>query len=159
MAAPSTLPKVIITPEIVAEMTPAVKEFVLAAFAHFEARIAELEEQVKKLSAKTPKTTPNNSSLPSSTVHPHNDKDKPGKNKPKSKRKRGGQKGHAKQSRDLLPPEQCTEIFEHHPEACRRCGGELVADSEPPRRHQVWEMPPIVPLRCTRILLRHHQSP
>ncbi len=144
MAAPSTSPRITITPEIVAEMTPAVKVFVLAAFAHFEAKIAELEEQVKKLSAKTPKATPNNSSVPSSTVHPHNDKDKPGKKKSKSKRKRGGQKGHKKQSRDWVPPEQCTEILEHHPDACRRCGGELLADTEPPRRHQVWEMPPIV---------------
>lgn len=127
-------------------MTPAVKAFVLSAFAQFEARIAALEEQVKQLSAKTPKVTPKNSSVPSSTVHPHNDKDKPGKSKPKSKRKQGGQKGHQKQSRDLVPPEQCTEIFDHHPDACRRCGGELIADTEPPRRHQVWEMPPIVPL-------------
>ena len=42
-------------------MTPAVKAFVLAAFAQFEARIAALEEQVKQLSAKTPKATPKNS--------------------------------------------------------------------------------------------------
>jgi len=97
-----------IPPEIEAEMTPAVKAFVLAAFAQFEARIAEVEKQVKQLSAKSPKATPNNSSLPSSTIHPHNDKDKPGKKKPKSKLKRGGQIGHRKHSRELVPPEQCT---------------------------------------------------
>ena len=136
-----------IPPEIEAEMTPAVKAFVLAAFAQFEARIAEVEKQVKQLSAKSPKATPNNSSLPSSTIHPHNDKDKPGKKKPKSKLKRGGQIGHRKHSRELVPPEQCTEIFDHHPDVCRRrCGGELVVDANPPQRHQVWEMPPIEPI-------------
>jgi hypothetical protein len=42
----------------------AVKAFVLAAFAQLEARIQELEEKVQKL-------TPQNSSLPPSTQHPH----------------------------------------------------------------------------------------
>ncbi len=97
------MPKMTIPPEIEAEMTPAVRAFVLATFAQFEARIADLEKQVKQLSAKQPKVTPNNSSLPSSTVHPHNDQDKPGKKKTKSKRKHGGQKGHKKHSRDLVP--------------------------------------------------------
>jgi transposase len=83
--------------------------------------------------------------LPSSVVHPHNDKDKPGKKKPKSKRERGGQKGHSKHSRELAPPEKCREIFDHHPDACRRCGGELQFDNGPPQRHQVWELPPIEP--------------
>lgn len=127
-------------------MTPAVKAYVLALIGQFESRIAALEKQVEQLSAKSPKATPNNSSVPSSTVHPHNDKDKLGNKKPKSKRKRGGQKGHKKHSRELVPPEQCTEIFEHHPDACRRCGGELVADTQPPKRHQVWELPPIEPI-------------
>lgn len=146
MAASSTSPKITIPPEIEAEMTPAVKAFVLAAFSQFESRIVELEKQVQKLTTKPPKATPNNSSTPSSTVHPHNDKDKPGKKKPKSKRKQGGQKGHKKHSRELVPVEQCTKTFEHHPDACRRCGGELVADTQSPQRHQVWELPPIEPL-------------
>lgn len=127
-------------------MTPAVKEFVKAAFARLEARIAALEKQVKEHSAKSPKATPHNSSLPSSTVHPHNDKDKTGNKKPKSKRKRGGQKGHKKHSRELVPPEQCNEIIECHPDACRRCGGTLIADANAPKRHQVWEIPPIEPI-------------
>jgi len=126
-------------------MTPAVKAFVLAAFAQFEARIAELEKQVKELTEQRSKVTPNNSSVPPSTVHPHNDRDKPGKKKSKSKRKRGGQQGHQRHTRDLVPPEQCHEIIECHPDACRRCGGELTANGETPRRHQVWELPPIEP--------------
>jgi len=132
MTAPIPPSKIAIPPEIEAEMTPAVKAFFLAVCAQFEARIAELEKRVKRLSAKTAKATPNNSSLPSSTIHPHNDQDKPGKKQPKSKLKPGGQKGHARHSRKFVPPEQCTEIFDHHPDACRRCGGELVADTERP---------------------------
>lgn len=139
-------------------MTPAVKAYVLALIAQFESRIAALEKRVEQLSAKSPKATPNNSSVPSSTVHPHNDKDKPGNKKPKSKRKRGGQKGHKKHSRDLVPAEQCTEIFEHHPDACRRCGGELIADALPPKRHQVWELPPIEPIIFEHRLHRGHCS-
>ena len=54
--------------------------------------------------------------------------------------------GHKKHSRELVPPERCNEIIESHPDACRRCGGELVADSEAPKRHQVWEIPPIAPI-------------
>lgn len=150
MAEPKSPPLITIPPEIEAEMTPAVKAFVLAAFATFEARIAALEKQVSQLTAqlqaKSLKVTPNNSSVPPSTVHPHNDKDKPGNKKPKSRRKPGGQKGHKKHSRELVPPERCNEILELHPDACRRCGGELVADTQAPVRHQVWEIPPIEPI-------------
>jgi transposase len=146
MAKTSSKPMIEIPPEIEAEMTPAVKQFVLAAFAIFEKRIADLEKQVAELSAKQPKTTPRNSSLPSSTVHPHNDGDKAKNNKPKSKRKRGGQKGHKKHSRELVPPERCDEVIECHPDACRRCGGELNANAEPPKRHQIWELPPVKPV-------------
>jgi len=45
-------------------MTPAVKAFVEVLIDRFEQRIAELEGQVQKL-------TPQNSSLPPSTQHPH----------------------------------------------------------------------------------------
>ena len=85
-----------IPPEIAAEMTPAVKAFVLAAFALFEKRIAELEAKFLKL-------TPQNSSLPPSTEHPHaKPVRKPNTGK---KRKQGGQKGHKKHSRELVPTE------------------------------------------------------
>jgi transposase len=59
------------------------------------ARVAELEAQLGK--------TPQNSSLPPSSQHPHA---KPPPRKPKSKRQRGGQRGHKKHARELIPTEQ-----------------------------------------------------
>ncbi len=122
-----------IPPELEAEMTPAVK----AAFLVLLDRIDELEAQLQKL-------TPRNSSIPPSTEHPHA---KPKRKKPTGKkRKRGGQKGHDRHLRKLVPTEQCTTVTECFPEACRRCGGELQQVADAPQRHQVWELPPILPI-------------
>ena len=97
-------------------------------------KIAELETRLNK--------TPQNSSLPPSTQHPHA---KPSAKKPKSKRKRGGQPGHAKHERALIPVEQCDEVHPLLPTECRRCGGELWGVDPEPLRHQVWELPEIKP--------------
>jgi IS1 family transposase len=130
-------PLVEIPPEIEAEMTPSVKAFVRSAFAKFEQRIAALEGKVEKL-------TPRNSSVPPGSEHPHaKPKRKSGVGK---KRKQGGQKGHKRHLRELVPVEQCTSVTECFPEACRRCGGELEQSSDAPQRHQVWELPPIEPI-------------
>ena len=126
-----------IPPELDAEMTPAVRAFVqslLATIADQEARIAELERGRK---------TPQNSSLPPSTQHPHA---KPKPRKRKSKRKRGGQPGHAKHARPLIPAEECDDVQPLKPTECRRCGERLAGSDPEPLRHQVWELPEIKPL-------------
>ena len=46
----------------------------------------------------------------------------------------------------LCPGEACTTVTAVHPDACRRCGGELEANASPPTRHQVWEPPEIKPI-------------
>ena len=126
-----------IPPQIEAEMTPAVKAFVLGAFAALEERIADLEAKLLKL-------TPHNSSLPPSTEHPHaKPVRKPNKGK---KRKQGGQQGHTKHSRELLPTEQCDLVIACVPTDCRKCGGDLTPTDSAPLRHQVWELPPIQPI-------------
>jgi transposase len=132
-----TKPSTEIPPEVEAEMTPAVKAFVIKAFTKLEERIAKLEEQIQKL-------TPRNSSLPPSSEHPHA-KPEP-KKKPGKKRKQGGQKGHKRHQRELVPTEDCTTVNPRYPNACRRCGGELQADDSPPVRHQVWDLPEIEPI-------------
>src|SRR5215211_2271290 len=58
-------------------------------------RVAQLEAQVGK-----PAASPANSSLPPSSTHPHA---KPASTRPASPRKRGGQPGHLKHERSLIP--------------------------------------------------------
>ena len=60
-------------------------------------------------------------------------------------RKRGGQEGHPGAGRDLLPSEQCQEVIPHHPSNCRGCGEPLRGDDPEPLRHQVVDIPQIVP--------------
>lgn len=103
------------------------------------ARVAELELRLAELEGRK---TPQNSSLPPSTQHPHA---KPAGRK-KSKKKRGGQPGHAKHERPLIPTEQCDEVVPLKPSDCRRCGRPLTGEDTDPWRHQVYELPPIRPL-------------
>ena len=118
-------------------MTPAVKAFVEVLIEHYEARISDLESKIQKL-------TPQNSSLPPSTQHPHAKPKRPQRDG--KKRKRGGQKGHQKHQRELIPSEQCDEVIPLQPDACRRCGTPLTGNDAEPIRHQVWELPEIKPI-------------
>jgi transposase len=144
MAAQPSSNRITIPPEVEAEMTPAVKAFVLQLFA----RIEQLEQKVQKL-------TPQNSSLPPSTQHPHA-KPKRKRGDKQKKRKQGGQKGHTKHTRALIPTEQCQQVVPCLPEACRKCGGELDSVADEPIRHQVWDLPPIEPVVTEYQLHRGH---
>ncbi len=131
--------KITIPPELEAEMTPAVRAFVellLARIESLEAEVAELKRRVGM--------NPQNSSVPPSSEHPHAKQPTP-KRKP-SGRKRGGQKGHKKHQRALVPPEQVTETVTLKPPECRRCGESLKGNDPQPLRHQVFELPEIRPI-------------
>jgi transposase len=133
MDAPATLP-----PDVLAALPPAVVAFIqwqAEQIARLTARVAELEAKLGK--------NPTNSSKPPSSTHPH---DKPPAPKPKSGRKRGGQRGHDKHERALIPAEQCQEVVPCVPTECRRCGDKLTGVDPDPIRHQVWELPEIQPL-------------
>jgi transposase len=119
-----------ISPELEAEMTPAVRAFVEL-----------LLERIRNLEARVG-LNPQNSSLPPSTQHPHA---RPQPRKRKSKKKRGGQPGHEKHERPLIPTEQCDEVQTLKPTECRRCADELSGSDPEPLRHQVWELPQIKP--------------
>ena len=107
--------KTVITAELIARQAPeaqAIIRMLLANLAKLEVEIEELRRQVKG-------KTPRNSSLPPSTQHPHA---KPATRKPKSKKKRGGQPGHKKHERTLIPIDQCDDVQPLKPTECRRCG-------------------------------------
>ena len=133
-----------IPPELEAEMRPAVRalvEVLLKRIDELQAENRALRVRMEKLEARLDKT-PKNSSLPPSSQHPHA---KPAPPKPASKRKRGGQPGHRKAERALLPPEQVDETLVLKPTSCRRCGKRLHGEDAAALRHQVWEIPEIKP--------------
>jgi transposase len=143
----SSLP---ITSEQLAALPPDARGVVQAIVEHYERRIGELQAELDRL-----KKTPRNSSLPPSSTHPHA---KPAERKPPSAKKRGGQPGHEKHERALLPTEQCTDVVTRKPAACRRCGRALAGDDAAPRRHQVWDLPELQPLVTEYQLHRLHCS-
>ena len=127
-----------ITEEIIARQPPeaqAIIRLLLAKIAELEARIEELQRQAKG-------KTPQNSSLPPSRQHPHA---RPQPPRRKSKKKRGGQAGHEKHERPLIPTDRCDDVQPLRPTECRRCGAKLSGSDPEPLRHQVWELPEIKP--------------
>lgn len=128
----------LVTEDLIARQPPeaqAIIRLLLARIEVLDARVSELEARLNK--------TPRNSSLPPSTEHPHA---KPAPQKEKSGKMRGGQPGHRKCERALIPPEQCHDVKIVVPETCRRCGEPLRGRDPEPLRHQVWDIPPITPL-------------
>ena len=132
-----SLPQPPISREQLEALPPEFQSLVMAIINHYEQRLAELRAELAAL-----KKTPRNSSLPPSTEHPHA---KPPRDKKKSTKKRGGQRGHRKHERTLIPAEQCSKVVLLHPESCRRCGTRLEGEDSEPLRHQVWELPEFQP--------------
>lgn len=89
-----------------------------------------------------------NSSSKNSSLPPSSDPPGLGKKqtRQKSRKKRGGQPGHKGNSRDLYPIEECSEVIDHHPQACANCGTTLTGEDINPYRHQIVEIPPISPI-------------
>jgi transposase len=101
-------------------------------------RLAAVEARVRELEARLNRNSSNSNKPPSS--------DPPGMNRAarraaeREQRKRGGQPGHPKASRPLLPPD---EVHQRVPKECERCGEALSGKDRAPNRHQVTEIPPI----------------
>ena len=116
-------------------LSPEVQAAVSGLVQSFEERIADLEEQLGKNST--------NSSKPPSSDPPSVKRRPPA---PASGKKRGGQPGHHRKARPLVPPEQLRQVIACKPPQCRWCGDALAGDDPDPIRHQVAEVPPVLPM-------------
>ena len=106
-----------------------------------EQTVARLEQRVAELEARLNQNSQNSSRPPSSdppTVKRSPPREPSGK-------KRGGQPGHERHQRPLVPPDQVKEFIVLKPTECRRCGTALKGTDSEPRRFQVAELPPIEP--------------
>jgi transposase len=124
------------------QLSPEARAFFRDLIDDYERRIKELTSQIDQ-----PKPTPENSSVPPSVQHPHGKgKPKKKKAKPTTAKKRGGQPGHAKVTRALIPTADCDHIEPLLPRQCRKCGQRLKGKDPEPLRHQVFELPVIKPI-------------
>ena len=127
-----------ITEELIGRQSPeaqAIIRLLLTEIAALRDEVTALKEDVVRL-----KRTPRNSSRPPSTEHPHA---KPAPPPARGVRKSGGQPGHDKHARALLPTEPCDDVRAHRPVACRCCGTKLSGTDPQPLRQQVYEFPEI----------------
>jgi transposase len=111
---------------------PTLRPAIAAVVTSLEARVAELEARLNQSSA--------NSSRPPSADPPHA---KPAPPRAPSGKPKGGQPGHPKAHRVLLPPD---DIIPLKPTHCRRCCHRLAGDDPTPLLHQVHEVPEVRPL-------------
>ena len=122
--------------------SPEVQAEILGLVEFYEQRLAKLEARVNDLENRLKLNSTNSSKPPSSD--PIGMKRKPPASP--SGKKRGGQPGHRKAHRALVPPEKIHETIDCKPTACRRCGHGLSGDDSEPLIHQVAELPRIQPI-------------
>jgi transposase len=115
---PPTLP-----PDVFDALPPAVQAYIR----YLEARLADLEARLDQNST--------NSSKPPSSDGPHV---KPAPAKTPSGKRRGGQPGHPRHERVILPPDQ---VIDHKPTHCRSCHAAIAGDDPRPIIDQVIELP------------------
>jgi transposase len=117
-----------------AKVPPDAQAAILALVQCLEQRIATLEARINQNSS--------NSSRPPSTEPLHVKRQPP---RPTSRKRRGGQAGHERHTRDLVPAEQLAGSVEIKPPPCSGCGHALQGHDPEPFRHQVAELPEIRP--------------
>jgi transposase len=132
-------------PEIWEQTPPVAQEMILAqaeALAQLRAEIAQLKATVAELARRLGRNSRNSSQPPSAdppqtTQQPRRDP---------SGRRPGGQPGHEGQTRALVPVEAVDVIIPVKPLQCPRCQRPLQGDDPQPQRHQVAEIPPVMPV-------------
>jgi transposase len=104
--------------------------------------VLELLQRVAQLEARLNQTSRNSSKPPSSDPP----QAKPRAAKEPTGRKPGGQPGHEGHGRKLKPESEVDQIIDVRPERCRECGTLLLGEDAEPERHQVTEVPRVVPV-------------
>jgi hypothetical protein len=104
---------------------------------NLQTEVAELQAQLAQNSQ--------NSSKPPSSDPPFKRPPKKTNAKQKSEKAKGGQVGHTRHSRELLPVEAVAEIVEIYPSECEECHAPLHPSDQTGQmvRHQVWELPKV----------------
>lgn len=101
---------------------------------------AQLEQENAQLRERLRQNSTNSSKPPSS--------DPPGtaraqKKKKRRRRRPGGQLGHPKHERELVPRESVQQVVELLPQRCQQCQQKLKGRDTEPQRHQVVELEPV----------------
>ena len=122
MTRPPSIPS-----ELWDQIPVALRPVIAAVVVGLEARVAELEARLGLNSS--------NSSKPPSSDGPQV---KPAPPKTPTGKTRGGQPGHPKHERVILPPDQ---VIEHKPARCRGCAAALTGDDPHPTVDQVLDLP------------------
>jgi transposase len=115
----------------------------LAQIAQQQEHIHQLQQELTDTTAKL-NTNSSNSSLPPSSDRFHV-KRRPPPPPDQPRHHRGGQLGHPRRQRLLVGPEQVRATIPCKPTTCRRCGKPLAGNDPVPLRHQLAELPVVVP--------------
>lgn len=124
--------------EILQTLPKEVQEYILNLQKMLEMLIIQNQQLLQQLNQNS-----QNSSKPPSSDLPF--KRPPKKTKDKSSKPKGGQVGHSRHLRELVPVEAVDEIVEIYPYECAQCHTPLRASDQlgEPLRHQVWELPKV----------------
>src|SRR5436305_4224795 len=118
-------------------------EELLALARRQQEQIRQLQRQLADTTAKLNTNSSNSSLPPSSDRFPSKRRPPPPPDQPR--KQRGGQPGHARRQRPLVGPDQVRATIPCKPTTCRRCGKPLTGNDPSPLRHQVAEVPVVVP--------------
>ena len=133
------------TPPLLPEVWNALPVEAQALIEAMRLQIEAMQRQIDALQAQVQSLQANsrNSSKPPSTDPIHLKRQPP---KIPSGKKPGGQPGHQRATRPLVPPELLADTIACKPTACAGCGLSLDGSDPTPHRHQVAEIPPVHPV-------------
>jgi transposase len=115
-------------------------EVLIDRIEHQDQQIKKMQSDIELLKEKLTRDSSN------SSIAPSTDKGKRRYPQRKSSEKqRGGQPGHELHTRPLYPVESCTSVEDYYPTSCWKCGLPLEEEEGEPHRHQIVELPVIVP--------------